>query len=213
MDNNEYINNHEFYKVDSRGQIIVTNKDVTKDELNVNLFKELFNFNNVKKKIDEIGLFSLKTNSILIRDKNTYYRTKNSYIDITDMCNNNYFELYFVFSLLDKNENGCKNIGPFKSSISSQVFSYTAKIQIKNRDNLEHELISNIIDLFSSKKETNLIIYTVDSVEDDIDFMTSREFKKDLILEEYTLDEIYKVLEKLESEKEIKQYLVKENFK
>ncbi|WRM43513.1 hypothetical protein [Staphylococcus phage LY01] len=212
MSINQYIKNHDFYKIDDRGDIVSVKKDTSKEELNIELFKELFNSNNIKNKIDENGSFSLRNDGILIKDKNTYYRTRGFYIDITDK-GNGCFELYFVFSLLRNIDKECKNIGPFKTLISGNVFSYVTYIQIENINNIEYELISNIVNLFNNEKDISLLVYTVNSKKDNVDFITSQEFRKDLILNEYTFNELYEILEKVEDEKEIKKLAVKENFK
>ncbi|QQO92776.1 hypothetical protein CPT_Madawaska_123 [Staphylococcus phage Madawaska] len=206
MDVNEYINNHDFYRVGNDGQVFVFNKDISKDELNSKIFSKLFACENIGILLSEYGYYVIDEYNVFLRNNDKILLVENMTIDLS-LIKDDLIELNFT--LIIKSSLPSK-IGPFEKDNHDPFYYYNTIIQIENKDNFQHELISHITNHFNKMSDVDLMLLTT---KNEIKFNKDYSVNKKCIDFKCNFNEIYKILNKLEDEKEIKKYLTKENFK
>lgn len=206
MDIEQYIKNHDFYKVGNEGQVFVFNKDISKDELNSKMFTKLFSCENIGILLSEYGYYVIDEYNVFLRNNDKILLVENMTIDLS-LIKDDLIELNFT--LIIKSNSHLK-IGPFEKDNHDIFYHYNTIIQIENKDDFQHELISHITNHFNKMSDIDLMLLTT---KNEIKFNKDHSINKKCIDFKCNFNEIYKILNKLEDEKEIKKYLTKENFK
>lgn len=206
MDIEQYIKNHVFYRVGTKGQVFVFNKDISKDELNSKIFTKLFSCENIGIILSECGHYIIDGNNIFLRNNDKILLVENMTIDIS-LFKDDLIELNFILNI---ESDLYSKIGPFEKDNHDPFYYYNTIIQIENKDNFQHELISHITNHFNKMSDVDLMLLTT---KNEIRFNKDHSINKKCIDFKCNFNEIYKIFNKLEDEKEIKKYIVRENFK